>query len=151
LRAFLDGDQLTFANDRLFGDQVDDVRSADATTNRIRQTNFNLLTAINNPASQTLGRTAVVHRDDHVLADVGQLTGQVTAVRRFQAVSARPLRAPCVELKYSSTDKPSRKFDLIGVSMISPLGLAINHAYRPAAESARHRLEHQNAPSGKSG
>ena len=39
-------------------------------------------------------------------------------------MSARPLRAPCVEMKYSSTDKPSRKFDLIGRGMISPFGLA---------------------------
>src|SRR6185436_10730500 len=43
----------------------------------------------------------------------------------FSAVSARPLRAPCVEMKYSSTDRPSRKFALIGFSMISPDGLAI--------------------------
>ena len=27
-------------------------------------------------------------------------------------------------MKYSSTDRPSRKFDLIGRGMISPLGLA---------------------------
>ena len=45
-----------------------------------------------------------------------------SAVRR--AVSARPLRAPCVEMKNSSTDRPSRKFALIGRTMISPLGLA---------------------------
>jgi hypothetical protein len=35
-------------------------------------------------------------------------------------VSARPLRAPCVEMKYSSTLNPSRKFDVIGRSIISP-------------------------------
>ena len=39
-------------------------------------------------------------------------------------MSARPLRAPCVEMKYSSTDRPSRKFALIGRGMISPFGLA---------------------------
>jgi hypothetical protein len=43
----------------------------------------------------------------------------------FSAVSARPLRAPCVELKYSSTVSPSLKLEMIGVSMISPDGLAI--------------------------
>ncbi len=43
----------------------------------------------------------------------------------FSAVSAKPLRAPCVEVKYSSTFKPSRKLARIGVSMISPFGLAI--------------------------
>ena len=44
-----------------------------------------------------------------------------SAVRR--AVSARPLRAPWVEMKYSTTDRPSRKLDLIGRGMVSPLGL----------------------------
>ena len=41
-------------------------------------------------------------------------------------MSARPLRAPCVEVKYSSTVSPSRKFDVIGVSMISPDGFAMS-------------------------
>ena len=41
------------------------------------------------------------------------------------AVSARPLRAPWVEMKYSSTVRPSMKLALIGRSMISPFGLAI--------------------------
>ena len=39
----------------------------------------------------------------------------------LRAVSARPLRAPWVEMKYSRTDKPSRKFEVIGFSIISPL------------------------------
>src|SRR6266702_493389 len=43
----------------------------------------------------------------------------------LSAVSARPLRAPWVEVKYSSTVSPSRKFEVIGVSMISPEGLAM--------------------------
>ena len=43
----------------------------------------------------------------------------------LRAVSANPFLAPCVELKYSNTDKPSLKFDIIGVSIISPEGLAI--------------------------
>ena len=46
-----------------------------------------------------------------------------SAVR--SAVSARPLRAPWVEMKYSSTVRPSMKLALIGRSMISPFGLAI--------------------------
>ena len=43
----------------------------------------------------------------------------------FNAVSASPFLAPCVELKYSKTDKPSLKLEIIGVSIISPEGLAI--------------------------
>ena len=43
----------------------------------------------------------------------------------FSAVSAKPFRAPWVEIKYCSTVSPSRKFAVIGVSMISPDGFAI--------------------------
>ena len=43
----------------------------------------------------------------------------------FRAVSARPLRAPWVEMKYCSTSSPSRKLALIGVSIMDPSGLAI--------------------------
>ena len=46
-----------------------------------------------------------------------------SAVRR--AVSARPLRAPFVEMKYWMTLSPSRKLLVIGVSMIAPVVLAI--------------------------
>ncbi|CFP61649.1 Uncharacterised protein [Bordetella pertussis] len=35
------------------------------------------------------------------------------------------MRAPCVEMKYCSTFRPSRKLAVIGVSMIEPSGLAI--------------------------
>ena len=44
----------------------------------------------------------------------------------LSAVSASPLRAPCEELKYSRTDSPSLKLEMIGVSMISPDGFAIS-------------------------
>jgi hypothetical protein len=43
----------------------------------------------------------------------------------LSAVSARPFRAPWVETKYCSTVRPSRKLAVMGVSMISPEGLAI--------------------------
>ena len=44
----------------------------------------------------------------------------------FKAVSARPFLAPWVELKYSRTFNPSLKLEIIGVSIISPEGFAIN-------------------------
>ena len=46
-----------------------------------------------------------------------------SAVR--SAVSASPLRAPWVEMKYSRTLRPSMKLALIGRSMISPFGLVM--------------------------
>ena len=47
-----------------------------------------------------------------------------SAVR--SAVSARPLRAPWLEMKYSSTLIPSRRLERIGRSMIRPDGSAIS-------------------------
>ena len=53
----------------------------------------------------------------------------------LRAVSANPFLAPWVDMKYSKTDNPSLKLDLIGFSIISPdvpdedelfLGLAIS-------------------------
>ena len=43
----------------------------------------------------------------------------------LRAVSAEPLRAPCVDKKNSSTDNPSTKFDVTGISTGVPSGLAI--------------------------
>ena len=43
----------------------------------------------------------------------------------MSAVSAKPFLAPWVELKYSRAVNPSLKFEIIGVSIISPEGFAI--------------------------
>ena len=48
---------------------------------------------------------------------------KVAAVRR--AVSVKPLRAPLEEMKYSRTDRPSRKLALTGISMVRPAVSAI--------------------------
>ncbi len=56
-----------------------------------------------------------------------------SAVRR--AVSARPLRAPREEIKYSRTFKPSRKLALMGISMVRPEVLAMRPASRRAGGS----------------
>ena len=44
----------------------------------------------------------------------------------LRAVSDRPLRAPCEDMKYSKASKPSRKHDLIGISTALPVVLAIS-------------------------
>jgi len=56
---------------------------------------------------------AVALVDDHVLRDVDETAREVARVRGLQRRSASPLRAPCVEMKYCSTVRPSRKFDVI--------------------------------------
>ena len=53
-----------------------------------------------------------------------------SAVRR--AVSARPLRAPWVEMKYSRTVMPSRKLLRTGTSMIRPDGSAMRPRMAPS-------------------
>ena len=47
-----------------------------------------------------------------------------SAVR--SAVSESPLRAPCADMKYSSTSRPSRKHDLIGSSIVRPVVSAMS-------------------------
>src|SRR4030095_3640666 len=93
---------------------------------------------------ETHDRAAILLGDRHVLRDVHEAARQITRVgglaRRIRqppagalrrrvrypasacvaAVSAGPLRAPWVDVKCSSGERPSRKFDLIGLSMISP-------------------------------
>ncbi|SLH01369.1 Uncharacterised protein [Mycobacteroides abscessus subsp. abscessus] len=46
-------------------------------------------------------------------------------------MSARPLRAPWVLMKYSRTVRPSRKEDLIGRGMNSPFGF-VTRPFIPA-------------------
>ena len=46
-----------------------------------------------------------------------------SAVR--SAVSDIPFRAPCADMKYSNTSRPSRKLDLIGSSIVLPVVSAI--------------------------
>ena len=69
------------------------------------------------------------------------MTSWATSIRRRvrypesavrSAVSARPLRAPWVEMKYSRTVRPSRKLLRIGRSMIRPDGSAIRPRMAPS-------------------
>ena len=82
--------------------------------------------------------------DDHVLSDVDKAASQVARVGRLQRRVARPLRAPCVEMKYCSTFRPSRKFAMIGVSMISPDG---RHQTAHTGELADLLLRYHEHPS----
>ena len=57
---------------------------ADAAADRVGQTDFDLLAAVDHALGDALRRAAVVHRDDDVLGHVGQLARQVTRVGRLQ-------------------------------------------------------------------
>ncbi len=80
----LGGDHFVFSDDQFVLERVDDRLAADATVDRIDQLHFDRFTAINGSLGDPLGRSAIVHRDDHVLGNVGQFTGQVTAVCGFE-------------------------------------------------------------------
>ena len=41
----------------------------------------------------------------------------------LSAVSARPLRAPCVEMKYCNTFRPSRKLAVMGLKLLQKAGI----------------------------
>ena len=75
------------------------------------------------PRLDAVHRAAIDLVDDDVLRHVDETTRQVARVRSLQRRVGRPLRAPCVEMNRST--QPSRKLAVIGVSMISPDGLAI--------------------------
>src|SRR5690606_11535632 len=81
----LASNQLVFVHDHFVGDRVDDVRPADATADRVDQVYFHLFAAVDDALGNALGRTAVFHRDDDVLSDVRQLTGEVSGVGRLQS------------------------------------------------------------------
>ena len=67
---------------------------------------------------------AVDLADDDVLRHVHQPPGQVTRVGGPQRGVRQTLAGAVSGEKYSSTDRPSRKFALIGRGMDSPFGLA---------------------------
>ena len=61
--------------------------------------------------------------ESEALTSSPSMMASASAVLR--AVSARPLRAPWDEMKYSSTERPSRKDAVIGRSMMLPDGSAM--------------------------
>ena len=69
---------------------------------------------------------AIVLAGDDVLRHVHQAPGQVPGVGGAQRGVGEPLRAPWLEMKYSSTLIPSRRLLRIGRSMIRPDGSAIS-------------------------
>jgi hypothetical protein len=44
----------------------------------------------------------------------------------LKAVSVKPFLAPCAEMKYSRASRPSRNDDVIGISTVLPVVLAIS-------------------------
>ena len=114
-----DGDQ------HLAGVRVDDVLERDAAEDAVAEPLDDLAALDQRPISMP---SMVPQSYSAMMLSCATSTRRRVRYPEFavlSAVSARPLRAPWVEMKYCSTDSPSRKFVVIGVSMISPDGLAI--------------------------
>src|SRR5579875_590305 len=104
-------DEIAGGDDHLAAERIEHVDRRGSAEDAIGQRRDHLAALDHGAHRETALRAAILFGDDRVLRDVDE--------------SARPLRAPCVELKYSSTVNPSLKFEMIGVSMISPEGFAI--------------------------
>ena len=75
--------------------------SSTQTRPRIRSRRLDDLAALDEGLRvEAVAGAAVVHGDHQILGHVHQTTGQITELAVFSAVSARPLRAPWVEMKY---------------------------------------------------
>ncbi len=70
-------------------------------------------------------RAAVGDADDDLLRDVDQTARQVAGVGGTERGIGQPFRAPREEMKYSRAERPSRKFALIGISIVRPFVSAI--------------------------
>jgi len=101
-----------------------------AAKNSRRERGDNLARVDDRAHANPIPRSAIEHGNNRVLRHIDKTARQITRIRGLQAVSARPFRAPCVELKYSSTVSPSLKFEMIGLSMISPDGFRHQSAHR---------------------
>ncbi len=78
---------------------------------------------------RSLSFAAVYLTDDQILGYVYQTSGQVTGVGCTQSRIGQTLRAPCAEMKYSSTSRPSRKLDLMELNgMTGSIGHKSAHA-----------------------
>ncbi len=64
--------------------------------------------------------TAVLLIDNNIMSNVHKTAGEISGIGSLQRGVGKTLRAPWVEMKYSSTERPSLKFAKIGFSIIWP-------------------------------
>ena len=119
-------DLLVGFDERFVGDGIGDVLERNSTENALAERRNDLAALFELADPNAVECLAVVVGDDGVLRHIDETPASGNrSLPSSSAVSARPLRAPCVEMKYCKTVSPSRKFAVMGVSMISPDGLAI--------------------------
>src|SRR5690606_17033950 len=90
----LDRDHLVLTHDHLIGDRVDDVGAADSTADGVRGAVLHLFRTVQHTAGHAACRAAILHGDNHILADVRQFAGQVSGVGRLERRVGQSLAGP---------------------------------------------------------
>jgi len=93
--------------------RIEDIDGRRAAEDTVGESSYDLAAVDSGARHQPASSAAILLSDDRILRNIDQAAGQVPEFAVLSAVSARPLRAPWVELKYSSTVSPSLKFEMI--------------------------------------
>ena len=114
---------LALRNDDYAGLRVADVVDRITAEQTLTQRLDDLVAFLDVLDPDALGRAAVVLADDDILRNVYQTAGQVTGVCGTKRGIGHALSRAA--MKYSRAVRPSRKLDLIGISMVLPEADAI--------------------------
>lgn len=112
-------------NQNVCGARLQNVFRGHTTQYAIAQRLFNITTLDNRGHGDTFEGATIVFGDDQILRNVNQTTRQITGVRRFQCGIRQTFTRTVRGDEVLSTFRPSRKFAVIGVSMMEPSGFAI--------------------------
>ena len=117
---------LVHVDDGLAGERVGDPLERDAADDAVAQRLDDLAALDDRPRFDAVERAAVGLVDDDVLRHVDETAREVARVGGLERRVGQTLaRAVGRDEVLHAPSSPSRKFDVIGVSMISPDGLAI--------------------------
>ena len=101
--------KLTIANNYFISNWIHDVCSTDTSTDRICETDLDLFTAVNDTASDATSGPTIFTGNNHVLANVGQLSRQVTRVRRLESRIRQPLTSTVSRAEILKNGEPFTK------------------------------------------
>jgi hypothetical protein len=139
------GDLLVGLHQHLAGVGIEDVLDGHAAEDAIPELLDDLAALDQRGDLDALQGAAVVLGDDAVLGHVDQTPGEVPELAVLSAVSARPLRAPWVEMKYWRTESPSRKLVVMG--RLDDLARGLGHQAAHAGQLAGSAGPNRGRPS----
>ena len=112
-------------DDHVSAQRIGDVFSRGPARNPIAQRLDHLTTVDHRAHAQAAFGAAIDLGDDAILRDVDQTPGQVTRVGRLERGIRQTLPGAVGRVEVLEHGRAFLKFEMIGVSMISPDGLAI--------------------------